>query len=312
MLLAMGALLVVGFTDDKYGLPIWMRFLLEILVVMAMIVFNGNMIDNFYGLFGLHAIPTYVALPLSVFTGVGIINAINLIDGVDGYSCGYISITCLSFSVIFYYSQIYTLFSLCLICACSVVPFFLHNVFGVKSKMFIGDGGTLMLGTLMVVLAFSMLRTGSMCETLGSYNISLVALCLAELALPVIDTLRVMTRRMVNGMSPFKPDKTHLHHLFIDLNFPHFIAGFICILLNVVVMVTWLVSWIMGAEANIQFAVVCVSMVLVDPILYNVLRYHERHNTCLYHQIRRFAGQMNPETTRFWKWMNHWIDNELY
>lgn len=308
MLMAMGALLVVGILDDKFGLPVWFRFVVEILAVLGMIAFNGNMIDNFHGLFGIYGIPFYVALPLSVFVGVGIINAINLIDGVDGYSSGYIVLSCIFFSMIFHCSQMHALSLTCLICACSLIPFYLHNVFGVKSKMFIGDGGTLMLGTLMTALVFSMLRTGSLCETLKFHNVSLVASSLAILAVPIIDTLRVMTCRMLRGQSPFKPDKTHLHHIFIDLHFSHFLAGFICILLNSIVVAVWFVGWKIGAGVNAQLAIVCTTMVLVDPVLYVVLRHHEKHDTPLYRQICGFAETTNLEKTKLWSWVNRLVD----
>ena len=308
ILLAMSLLMAVGTLDDKFELSVWIRFAIEILVVLGMIMFNGNMIDNFHGVFGLYSIPDFVALPLSVFVGVGIINSINMIDGIDGYSSGFIMLSCLLFSIVFHISHIYVFSMLCLVSASSLVPFYLHNVYGKKTKMFIGDGGTLMFGTLMVALVFSTLRTGSFCEQLEEHNVSLVALCLSILSVPVIDTLRVMTYRMVKGISPFKPDKTHMHHIFIDLHFSHVVASSICIMLNGFVLVAWMVSWLIGANVNTQFVVVCVAMVIVDPVLYAVLRYHEKRKDTFFNKIRRFSIAVNPERMQFWKWMNRLVD----
>ena len=99
----------------------------------------------------------------------------------------------------------------------ALIPFFLHNVFGKTSKMFIGDGGTLVMGVVMSVFVIAILQNGSRVAAYVNPNVGLVPFTLAVLSVPVFDTLRVMSTRILKGTSPFRPDKTHLHHMFIDL-----------------------------------------------------------------------------------------------
>ena len=148
---AMVIMLVVGVGDDIYDLSPLFRFIIEIAVSLYFIYVCGLTANDFHALWGWHIIPEWAAIPLTIVSIVGIINAINLIDGVDGYSSGYCAMSSILFSVIFIMSDYYSMAVLALVTAGAAISFFLHNVFGKLSKMFIGDGGALMLGVIMVV-----------------------------------------------------------------------------------------------------------------------------------------------------------------
>ena len=156
IVLAMSVMLYVGTIDDIVDLSPTVRFLIEIAVALMLMYTCGYSIDNFHGLWGLHEVPLYVSLPLTVVTVVGLINAVNLIDGVDGYSSGYSIMACTIFGVLFAFVGDVTMVMLACTCAASLIPFFLHNVFGKTSKMFIGDGGTLVMGTVMGIFVLNM------------------------------------------------------------------------------------------------------------------------------------------------------------
>ena len=313
MLGGMIVLMCVGMIDDKRGLNAILRFVIEITVVVGLIFFSGNLIDQFGGVLGLFYLPGYVACPLSVIAGVGIINSINMIDGVDGYSSGYICMACLLFGILFIGSRIYGLGFTCLITAGAVLPFFLHNVFGQKTKMFIGDGGTLMLGTLMTSLVFSVLRKESMCLSLANeHNVGLVAVCLAILAIPVFDTLRVMIGRISKGHSPFNADKTHLHHLFVDMGFSHVVTTFTILSLDILIVIGWLVAWLIGVGPTWQLLVVVLLGFLATFVLYTFMRWHQRHQTTLWVKMCHFCKKTDMRHTAFWQWMQKFVDGDLF
>ena len=313
MLGGMLALMCVGMVDDKKGLNATLRFLIEIAVVSGLILLSGNMIDQFSGVFGVYQLQWYVAFPLSVVAGVGIINSINLIDGVDGYSSGYVCMACLMFGVVFIEAHIYGLGFTCFIAAGAVLPFFLHNVFGQKTKMFIGDSGTLMLGTLMTSLVFSVLRKESMCTSLANeHDVGLVAVCLAILAIPVFDTLRVMTVRISKGHSPFKADKTHLHHLFVDMGFSHVWITFTILGLDTFIVLGWLVSWFAGITPTWQLLVVVLLGFLATFMFYPFMRWHQRHQTKLWTLMCSLGKKTDMTDTAFWQWMQKFVDGELF
>lgn len=311
-LLAMAILLTIGIIDDKRGLPVSLRFGVEIAVILGMILLTGNMIDHFHGLFGLAEITPYVAYPLSIVAGVGIINAINLIDGVDGYSSGLMALACIMFAVLFYKAENTRAGIMCLVCTGAILPFFIHNVFGKTTKMFIGDGGTLMMGTLLASFVFSMLNHDSTCSKLEEHNIGLVPACIAIIAIPIADTLRVMTARILRGCSPFHPDKTHLHHLFIDFGFSHVGTTFTCLIMNCIVVLSQLIAWFLGASIDTQMLVVCGVGLLLTFAFYPFMRYQQRNHTQTDKFMRKIGTRTHHEHTRFWSWMQKVTDGNLF
>ncbi len=254
ILLFIMSMLILGGIDDLKGLSVRFRFLIETILV-GLFITNLYMIDNFYGLWGVTHISIWIGIPLSILAGVGIINSINLIDGVDGYSSGYAIISFSIFSVVLIYVHEYTYACLLLILAASTIPFYFHNTFG-KKKMYIGDGGTLMIGAMLSTCVFYLLSNQSVGEQLMLKNIGIVAFCLAVLCIPVFDTLRVMFGRIRKGGSPFVADTTHLHHLFLKIGFSHMQTSLTIIAINTFIVGIWWITYQLGATIDIQLYIV--------------------------------------------------------
>ena len=273
---AMTVMLIIGVWDDMKNLPATLRFIIEIALVWGLMYTTGKYIDSFHGLWGVQKLDVFVSLPLSLLAGVGIINAVNLIDGVDGYSSSYGIMTNLFFSFIFFSLKYGTMGLLSLACACAIVPFFFHNVFGKSSKMFFGDGGTLMLGTMMTFFVFCLLSSQTISGSLANHGIGIVALALAMLAIPVFDTLRVMSARIVRRKSPFSPDRTHLHHLFIEMGFSHIGTSFCILMIQAFIVLAWLVSWLAGASVDVQLYIVLILGVGVTFVFYRFMKIQQQ------------------------------------
>lgn len=310
-LTGMSVMLVLGMWDDMKSLSASFRFLLELVLVSVFMWQTGIYIDDFHGLWGIHALEPWVAVSLSVVVGVGLINVMNLIDGVDGYSSGYGMIACVCFALLFLDVWSPVMVSMAMIVAGALLPFFMHNVFGVRSKMFIGDGGTLMLGMLMVLFVFYTLSSKSHCSHLEADGVGLVALALAIVCIPWFDTMRVMFMRIFRGHSPFKPDKTHMHHLFIDMGFSHLGAAASILTLNLVVVLAWLVSWVLGASIDMQTYVVLALSVLVTFVFYKVMKAQQNggpvddegypQGTALWHTMCKLGVMSHREKGRVWR-----------
>jgi hypothetical protein len=132
------------------------------------------------------------------------------------------------------------------------LPFFFHNVFGKTSKMFIGDGGALVMGLIMSIFVINALNTDhAILDAIGT-EFNPIPFSLAVMVIPVADTLRVMSSRMIRGTSPFHPDKTHLHHLFIGNGFSHAGTTTMILLLNVIVIAVQFIASRMGASVEVQ------------------------------------------------------------
>ena len=236
---AMFLMLIVGAWDDAKNLSPRIKFILEIVIVTALALVNHSPINSLHGLWGVYEFSPWIAWPLTVFACVGIINAINMIDGVDGLSSG-MCITIFSFlGLLFFHCWDFVHAALAVAIVGGLIPFFITNVFGERSKMFIGDAGTLMLGIVISEMVMSMLTSESVCTFRISKSFCTIAFALAVLAIPVFDTLRVMFGRISRGASPFYPDKTHLHHAFIDYGFHHLETSLMEILLNTLIVAIW-------------------------------------------------------------------------
>ena len=238
--IAMLMMLLIGAWDDVKKLSPAFRFVLEILIVIALAVGNDYPVNDLHGLWGIHEISPWIAWPLTIFGCIGIINAINMIDGIDGLSSGICIMAFGFFGLIFFYSLDFVHVALAVSIIGALIPFFIMNVFGKRSKMFIGDAGTMMLGIALCDMVMAMLTKGSPCAIQTEHiSFCLIAFALAVLAIPVFDTVRVMLGRICRGESPFTPDKTHLHHAFIDYGFHHLETSLMEIILNMMIIGVW-------------------------------------------------------------------------
>ena len=284
-------MLYIGVMDDILGLSPRLRLVIEILVVLALIYTTGFAVNDFHGLWGIGRLPQGFAVCLTVFAGVGIINAINLIDGVNGLCSGYCIFVCTVFGVFFasFGGTAGAFFAAA--CIGALIPFLCHNIFGLKSKMFIGDGGTLLMGTVMTYFVIDCLHGDVAAETARNENLGLVPFALSVLAVPVFDTLRVMTTRMLHGRSPFAPDKSHLHHLLFEFHFSH--IGTTCteILLNMLVVGVWRTTYALGASINVQLYAVLLTGIGVTFGLYGLLTRIRKRDTRFYRALLRFGDR---------------------
>lgn len=267
-------MLYTGAVDDVLNLSAVRKLLMQIVAVSMLILLGDVRLDSLCGLWGIYILPDWISIPLTLFAGVGIINSINLIDGVDGLSSGYCIVASVIFGTAFWLAgnAAYTVF--CFAIAGSIVPFFIHNCFGRKYKMYMGDGGSLALGLLFFAIIARFIQGGTPVQMKG-----VVSFLVAILSIPVYDTLRVMISRMIKRRSPFSPDKTHLHHLFVELGFSHRMTTFNLLILSVAVVAVWVVTELVDAVSiDAQFYIVVGAGLLFSAGLYFGVNRYSRNN----------------------------------
>ena len=301
-------MLYIGTVDDVISLSPYTRFVAEIGVVLILIYGKGVSLNSFHGLWGVEAIPEWFAVPLTIFACVGIINAINLIDGVNGLSSGYCVMACSIFAFVFLWAGDRHAASLAILSVGALLPFFCHNVFGVRSKMFMGDGGTLLMGTIMSILVLDALSDNSFLSQKADADFGLVAFVLAVLAVPVFDTLRVMFTRIFRGVSPFRPDKTHLHHLLLDLHFSHIGASVIEVGANLTIVGLWFLSYILGASVDLQLYIVIALGILFTFGFYVFARTQDKKQTKIYSMMIWFGDHTHLVNKRWVKKFTKYLD----
>lgn len=208
----------VGIWDDVTGMS-WRFKLFFQFVAALLMVFAAPCLDNFQGLFGLHELPCWVACPFTVLLVVAVINAFNLIDGVDGLCSGLSMLIFLTLSIQFVRlgNYVWALLAACVLGIAAA--FFMYNAFGKRLKIFMGDGGSLTLG---YVAAFLCLKLVTLAQTTTPPVDDITPVTLMGLVfLPLYDMLRLFIARMWKGHSPFTPDKNHIHHKFLQLGYTH-------------------------------------------------------------------------------------------
>ena len=308
VIMAMVAMLYTGTMDDILSLSPGLRFVIEIVVVLLLIFVGGYCIDDFHGLWNIGRFSYWYAVPLTVVAAVGIINAINLVDGVNGLSSGYCIMACLIFGTLFFLAGEAPMTILAAVSVGALIPFFLHNVFGKTSKMFIGDGGTLVMGVVMSVFVIAILQNGSRVAAYVNPNVGLVPFTLAVLSVPVFDTLRVMSTRILKGTSPFRPDKTHLHHMFIDLGCSHVATTLAILGVNMFVVLCWWALEASGFSIAVQlYAVIAVSL-LVTSGLYHFMQWHICRDTRFMRAMRRLGYKTHISRTGIFFWLQQVMD----
>jgi UDP-GlcNAc:undecaprenyl-phosphate GlcNAc-1-phosphate transferase len=208
-LIASAMMVFIGALDDKFDLRVRVRIIGQIIIASLMIYGVGGYISNLGNLFGFGDI---VLGPIGIlFTYVAIIvviNAYNMIDGIDGL-IGSLSInTFTSVAILFIMSGQTDYLSYPLILATATIPYLMFNLGllnkGTK-KIFMGDAGSMFVGLSVIWL----LTMGTQGEQASFKPVTALWIC----AIPLMDMLAIVVRRYKNGKSPFKPDRDHLHHI---------------------------------------------------------------------------------------------------
>jgi UDP-N-acetylmuramyl pentapeptide phosphotransferase/UDP-N-acetylglucosamine-1-phosphate transferase len=217
LLIPLGIMFVVGVYDDFYNADFKLKFFLQI-IVAKILIDQGFVIDNFHGVLGLNEIPRLASQIFTVFVFLVIVNAINFIDGIDGLAITEaIKVILL---VEFFSLHSTALFSLGVITILSLLPLYYFN-FKKNYKVFLGDAGSLFLGTLIATYLFYVLGPEYTFNPIFLINKPLLAMSL--IAYPLVDLLRVFVIRTRNKKSPFAPDQNHVHHLLLKKGYPHFL-----------------------------------------------------------------------------------------
>lgn len=265
-LIGMFAIMAIGFIDDVLVLTPMAKLFGETLAGIALIGFADIRITHLHGLLGITEIGIIPSYLISLFILIAIINAVNLIDGIDGLASGLGILYCLFFAVYFGLAGelSWSIGSICMIGALAV--FFIYNVFGSREKIFMGDSGSLLLGYLLTAFVFRFCEINAYHEVpewLHMNAAPAVAICV--LTVPIFDTIRVSLTRIKKHKSPFQPDKNHIHHLLLRTGLNHIQTT--CVLLSVSILFVGLGilgrNWNMWVLAITDFAIAtCLTIVL--------------------------------------------------
>ena len=223
---------LTGMADDFFSIKYREKFFLQVFAAIVLLQ-SGIYIDSFHGIFGLYEIPILASYLITIFVFIVVVNAFNLIDGIDGLA----ALLSIKFFVLIGGIIAVSSAEMNLVVPSIVgaVTGFLFFNFNPLKKVFLGDTGALLLGSVIAFFIFYILDQDSYIITDSLISRPLLVVLL--IIYPLADTLRASLIRMYKGQSPFLADRVHLHHRLIDKGISHWGASTIILIMSVSVVI---------------------------------------------------------------------------
>jgi len=267
----------VGLKDDILMLSPWKKLVAQ-LITSSIIVFLAKIrFTNLHGFFGIGDIGMIPSVLLTFFVIIVIINAFNLMDGIDGLAAGLSMLAGIVFGGWFFISGHYAYAILSISLVGATAGFFYYNLYGKKNKIFMGDTGSLVLGTLMAIIVIRF-NEFNIDQTQPFAIASAPAVSFGILIYPLIDTIRVFIIRMLQFKSPFTADKNHLHHRLLTLGFSHKRATYTIISINILFIVPVFALQHIGIIPLMAFIILTSGVLFMTPAFFIYQRHLIKKN----------------------------------
>jgi len=262
-------LLIVGVIDDKKDISAKYKLIIQFLLALI-IAFSGTRITSLYGVFGIYEIVIWQQYVVTILIITGVVNAFNLMDGVDGLIGGLSLLGFLTLFFIAIYFNDYNLAFFSTLFIGAILGFLKFNLG--KKKIFMGDSGSLFIGFILITEAIKFLQKQEINkEHSCSYT---VLLLIFFFSIPVFDSLRVYMGRIKRGNSPFSADKSHLHHLLLGVGLSHkktaLMINAICGLLLIIVIT---LRSLLSITLIIAVSIIAFSIIVRILLMINKLHY---------------------------------------
>ena len=255
-------LFFIGVKDDIIGTAAVKKLAGHLLVSFILVIMAQIQITSLHGLFGIYALDLWASIFLSVFTYTVIVNAFNLVDGVDGLAAGVGAIACLAYGAWFFYAGGIENASLAFALAGSLLGFLFFNFY--PAKIFMGDAGSLIIGLIISVLSIKLIEFDASEIPEEILHISKPVFAMACIAYPLVDTLRIFVYRALRGISPFSADRNHIHHRLNDLGMNH---GWVAITLYLyTISIICIPVFLNSLDPSIQLLITSLAAVLIAQI----------------------------------------------
>jgi len=275
-------LFAVGLKDDLSGVNSRTKFLIQFVVAAILVLFGDIRLTSMYGVFGIHDLPYWPSAMFSIMTIILIVNAFNLIDGIDGLAAttGIVANGC--FAALFIYTHQYQLAAVSLAMVGAILGFLKFNI--TPAKIFMGDTGSLLIGLISVVMAIKFIELNKFTSANTPEVYSAPALTVAILIGPIFDTLRVFILRLSTGVSPFTADRNHIHHRMLKLGFNHLQTTLILAGLNVLCIA--MVIFFQGYGNSVLLGLILATCLLFNWTITFLIRSRERESLALRNLLR--------------------------
>jgi UDP-GlcNAc:undecaprenyl-phosphate/decaprenyl-phosphate GlcNAc-1-phosphate transferase len=220
ILVALFVIFFIGVRDDLVPLRASAKLMGQIMSASLVIFLFDLRIKSFYGLLGINELSDVASVALTFFTIIVITNSFNLIDGLDGLAGTIAIIALLTFGIWFFLAEDYIFSILSFSMLGAIFAFLIFN--WEPSEVFMGDTGALVIGMTLAILAIHFIDVNDRLLTASPYKFTAsIGTATCFIIIPLVDTLRIIILRVSKGQSPFKPDKSHIHHAIMRLGMTH-------------------------------------------------------------------------------------------
>jgi UDP-GlcNAc:undecaprenyl-phosphate GlcNAc-1-phosphate transferase len=270
-------LFAMGLKDDLAGVNSNTKFLIQFIVCAILVMLGNIRLTSMYGVFGVYELPYLLSVAISIFIILLIVNAFNLIDGIDGLAATTGIVANGAFAALFIYIRQYELAAVSLAMVGSIIGFLRFNI--TPAKIFMGDTGSLLIGLITAVMALKFMEVSKLANGKSLLIYPVPALTFAILMGPIYDTIRVFIVRIASGVSPFTADRNHIHHRMLRLGFNHLQTTLILTSINIASIVMVLLFRNYG-NSMLIILIIFVSVVFNWMITF-LLRSKERESLAL-------------------------------
>lgn len=278
MILGSAMIVFTGIVDDIKPQKALLKLGIQIAASFIVVYWGMYRIDSLMGTFGIYNIAPWLAILISTFVVITFINALNLIDGINGLAASLGILYFTFFAVYFHINEkpFYVLISVSFIG--SLIAFLRYNLF--VPKIFLGDTGSTLIGFISALFLIEFWHINSTATSSFSCPYSLMA---SLFILPLFDTFRVAFLRILKQKSPFSPDKTHIHHLFLRLNLKHYAITGILILFNIIIFGSAFISQFLGdtLQITILMGIIVFGFFILEFLLNKRIRLRKEENLSL-------------------------------
>lgn len=260
---ALFILFLMGVRDDIVELSPIKKLIVQFAAIFILIYGGGVVLTGFGGVFGFNEVSWIVGSLASAVIILAVINAYNLIDGIDGLAGGVGVIVSSILGIWFWGAGFLSLTILSFTLSGALIGFLSYNMF--PAKIFMGDTGAMSIGMILGYLSLEFLILNHSLAGQGWHVSNGEVLAVSILIIPIVDTIRVIVLRLKKGVSPFKGDRSHIHHKMLDMGISHLHSAFILWLVNIFMI--GLAYATMPLNINLQLAIVIGTALLILPII---------------------------------------------
>lgn len=310
LICSVGILFSIGLVDDATNVGYRFKLILQILLVLFLFFAGEYKVVDLGGLFNISLLHPVSAFGLSLLFGLWFLNGANFADGIDGL-CSGLGVLYGGFMAYWYNIHGFTahaVFSLAFMGA--LMAFWIINVFSNKYKLYLGDSGSLVVGMFAYIAICPPANVyWSQAHMVDRYYVSffMVLFCII-----LFDSIRVVVLRMIRHKSPFQPDRTHLHHLFVDLGYTHLLATTIIIIINLIIIAAWAVTSLCEMPVDLQFIVLVVFAGMMIWGTYFVLEHFTSKNTPAAQRYKAHIQRVSHISELFRLRVMSFIDHRKY